>query len=80
VPEVAPLCRGPAWYGQRPFSPFAVNGARRLSLALAAATVEGDDEVGVPLPRDGPLVAVAVNDQAISDMGTRQYAGGEGLV
>jgi hypothetical protein len=61
-----------AWYDQRPFSLFAVDGAPRLALALAAATVEGADEVSVSLQQDGPLVAVAVNDQGTS---TAEVAG-----
>jgi hypothetical protein len=67
-----------AWYDQCPFSLLAVDGTSRSALALAAATAEGADEVTVPLQRDGPLVRVAANDQAISDMDAGQYASEEG--
>jgi anti-anti-sigma factor len=55
-----------------------VEGALRLAIALAAATVEGADGVSVSLQRDGRLVTVAASDQAISDVDSEQYANGEG--
>jgi anti-anti-sigma factor len=55
-----------------------VDGALRLVVALARATVGGADGVSVSLRRRGRLVTVAPSDQTISDMDANQYATGEG--
>jgi anti-anti-sigma factor len=55
-----------------------VDGALRLVVALARATVGGADGVSVSLRRRGRLVTVAASDQTISDMDANQYATGEG--
>lgn len=55
-----------------------VDGALRLVVALARATVGGADGVSVSLRRRGQLATVAASDQTISDMDTDQYATGEG--
>jgi anti-anti-sigma factor len=55
-----------------------VDGALRLVVALARATVEGADGVSVSLRRHGSLATVAASDQTISDMDASQYATGEG--
>ena len=55
-----------------------VDGALRLVVALARATVGGADGVSVSLRRHGRLGTVAASDQTISDMDTEQYATGEG--
>lgn len=55
-----------------------VDGALRLVVALARATVEGADGVSVSLQRHGRLTTVAATDQTISDMDANQYATGEG--
>jgi len=55
-----------------------VDGALRLVVALARATVEGADGVSVSLRRHGELATVAASDQTISDMDASQYATGEG--
>jgi anti-anti-sigma factor len=55
-----------------------VDGALRLVVALAQATVDGADGVSVSLQRHGRLMTVAATDQTISDMDTNQYATGEG--
>ena len=55
-----------------------VDGALRLAIALAAATVAGADGVSVSLQRYGRLVTVAASDPAISDIDAEQYANGEG--
>jgi GAF domain-containing protein len=55
-----------------------VDGALRLAIALAAATVAGADGVSVSLQRYGRLVTVAAGDPAITDMDAEQYANGEG--
>jgi anti-anti-sigma factor len=54
-----------------------VDGALRLVVALARATVGGADGVSVSLRRRGRLVTVAASDQTISDMDANQYATGE---
>jgi len=55
-----------------------VDGALRLVVALARATVGGADGVSVSLRRHGHLATVAASDQTISDMDASQYATGEG--
>ena len=55
-----------------------VDGALRLVVALATATVAGADGVSVSLRRHGRLSTVASSDQTIYDMDTDQYATGEG--
>ena len=55
-----------------------VDGALRLVVALARATVQGADGVSVSLNRRGHLITVAASDQTIRDMDTNQYATGEG--
>ncbi len=55
-----------------------VDGALRLLVALARATVGGADGVSVSLRRHGRLDTVAASDQTISDMDASQYATGEG--
>jgi anti-anti-sigma factor len=55
-----------------------VDGALRLVVALAQATVGGADGVSVSLQRHGRLVTVAASDRTISEMDARQYATGEG--
>lgn len=55
-----------------------VDGALRLVVALARATVGGADGVSVSLNRRGQLSTVAASDQTISDMDADQYATGEG--
>jgi anti-anti-sigma factor len=55
-----------------------VDGALRLVVALARATVEGADGVSVSLKRHGRLTTVAATDRTILDMDADQYATGEG--
>jgi len=55
-----------------------VDGALRLVVTLARATVPGADGVSVSLRRHGSLATVAASDQTISDMDACQYATGEG--
>jgi anti-anti-sigma factor len=55
-----------------------VDGALRLVVALARATVGGADGVSVSLRRRGRLATVAASDQTILDMDAGQYATGEG--
>lgn len=55
-----------------------VDGALRLVVALARATVGGADGVSVSLHRHGRLATVAASDQTILDMDADQYATGEG--
>jgi anti-anti-sigma factor len=55
-----------------------VDGALRLVVALARATVGGADGVSVSLQRHGRLATVAASDQTISYMDANQYATGEG--
>jgi anti-anti-sigma factor len=55
-----------------------VDGALRLVVALARATVGGADGVSVSLQRHGRLSTVAASDQTIMDMDTDQYTTGEG--
>jgi anti-anti-sigma factor len=55
-----------------------VDGALRLVVALARATVGGADGVSVSLRRNGRLATVAASDQTILDMDAGQYATGQG--
>jgi anti-anti-sigma factor len=55
-----------------------VDGALRLVVALARATVGGADGASVSLRRDGRLATVAASDQTVMDIDTDQYAVGEG--
>ena len=55
-----------------------VDGALRLVVALARATVSGAGGVSVSLLRHGRLSTVAATDQTIADMDADQYATGEG--
>lgn len=55
-----------------------VDGALRLVVALARATVGGADGVSVSLRRRGQLSTVAASDQTILDMDASQYATGQG--
>jgi anti-anti-sigma factor len=55
-----------------------VDGALRLVVALAQATVGAADGVSVSLRRHGRLSTVAASDQTVQDMDADQYATGEG--
>lgn len=55
-----------------------VDGALRLVVALAQATVAGADGVSVSLRRHGRLATVASSDQTIAAMDANQYDTGEG--
>jgi anti-anti-sigma factor len=55
-----------------------VDGALRLVVALAVATVAGADGVSVSLQRHGHLATVASSDETIAAMDADQYATGEG--
>jgi len=55
-----------------------VDGALRLVVALASATVSGADGVSVSLNRHGLLSTVAASDQTIVEMDADQYGTGEG--
>lgn len=55
-----------------------VDGALRLVVSLAKATVGGADGASVSLRRHGRLTTVAASDQTISDMDAVQYSTGEG--
>jgi anti-anti-sigma factor len=55
-----------------------VDGALRMVVALAQATIAAADGVSVSLRRNGRLSTVAASDQTILDMDTYQYASGEG--
>lgn len=55
-----------------------VDGALRLVVALAQATVGGADGVSISLRRQGHLSTVAASDETISAMDADQYATGEG--
>ena len=55
-----------------------VDGALRLVVALAGATVAAADGVSVSLRRHGQLATVASSDQTIAAMDANQYATGEG--
>ncbi|MGH9097674.1 MAG: GAF and ANTAR domain-containing protein, partial [Acidimicrobiales bacterium] len=55
-----------------------INGALRLVVTLARATVGGADGVSVSLRRRGHLSTVAASDRTITDMDAGQYATGEG--
>lgn len=61
-----------------PASNDVVDGALRLVVALAAATVGGADGVSVSLERHGQLMTVASSDQTILQMDHDQYATGQG--
>jgi anti-anti-sigma factor len=56
----------------------AVDGALRLVVALAQATVGGADGVSISLRRHGTLATVAASDQTILDMDAGQYETAEG--
>ena len=55
-----------------------LDGALRLVVALAHATVGGADGASVSLQRHGHLSTVAASDQTVSEMDANQYAAGEG--
>ncbi len=55
-----------------------VDGALRMVVALAQATIAAADGVSISLRRNGRLATVAASDQTILDMDTYQYATGEG--
>jgi anti-anti-sigma factor len=55
-----------------------VDGALRMVVALARATIAAADGVSVSLRRNGRLATVAASDQTILDMDSYQYASGEG--
>lgn len=55
-----------------------VDGALRLVVALARATVSGADGVSVSLNRRGRLSKVAASDETILEMDADQYATGQG--
>jgi anti-anti-sigma regulatory factor len=55
-----------------------VDGALRLVVALAQATVGGADGVSISLRRHGTLATVAASDQVILAMDAGQYETGEG--
>lgn len=61
-----------------PASSEVVDGALRLVVALAAATVGGADGVSVSLERRGELTTVASSDETILQMDHDQYATGQG--
>jgi anti-anti-sigma factor len=77
---------GPSDTRERQFRPArailsdesAVDGALRLTVALARATVGGADGVSISLRRNGQLATVAASDATISAMDAHQYATGEG--
>jgi len=64
--------------GVGPADEDVIDGALRLVVHLARATVAGADGVSVSLRRHGRLATVAASDQTISDMDADQYATGEG--
>lgn len=55
-----------------------VDGALRLVVSLARATVGGADGVSVSLRRHGHLTTVAASDRTIEEMDASQYATGQG--
>jgi len=55
-----------------------VDGALRMVVTLAKATVGGADGVSISLRRHGHLETVVASDQTITDMDADQYATGEG--
>jgi len=55
-----------------------VDGALRLVVALAKATVSGADGASVTLLRHGRLGTVAASDQIVSEMDAEQYDAGQG--
>lgn len=61
-----------------PASNEVIDGALRLVVALAAATVGGADGVSVSLERRGELTTVASSDETILQMDHDQYATGQG--
>jgi anti-anti-sigma factor len=61
-----------------PASDQIIDGALRLVVTLATATVGGADGVSVSLRRRGRLATVAASDQTITDMDANQYATGQG--
>lgn len=75
VPELIPMVRHVT---SIPADNDVVDGALRLVVALAQATVGGADGVSVSLRRHGQLATVAASDQTILDMDANQYATGEG--
>jgi anti-anti-sigma factor len=61
-----------------PSSADVVDGALRLVVALARATLAGADGASVSLRRHGRLSTVAASDQTVLDMDASQYATGQG--
>ncbi|MDQ3107406.1 MAG: GAF and ANTAR domain-containing protein, partial [Actinomycetota bacterium] len=61
-----------------PASSQVIDGALRLVVRLAAATVGGADGVSVSLERHGQLTTVAASDETILQMDHDQYATGQG--
>jgi anti-anti-sigma factor len=55
-----------------------VDGALRLVVALALATISGADGASVSLNRHGRLATVAASNQTVLDMDASQYATAEG--
>ena len=55
-----------------------VDGAIRLVVSLAEATIGGADGVSVTLNREGWLTTVAASDTTVAAMDAEQYATGEG--
>ncbi len=55
-----------------------VDGAIRLVVSLAQATIGGADGVSVTLNRGGCLTTVAASDKTVAAMDAEQYATGEG--
>jgi anti-anti-sigma factor len=64
--------------GGVPASDEVVDGALRLLVSLALATVGGADGASVSLQRHGRLTTVAASDQTVLDMDAGQYATGQG--
>jgi len=71
IPDIRPAAEFPS-------EDDLVDGALRMVVALAQATVPAADGVSVSLRRNGNLSTVAASDQTILDMDTYQYSTGEG--
>ncbi len=77
-PRSDALAQGLRRAAANPVSGNMTDGALRLVVALARATVGGADGVSVSLRRNGRLATVAASDQIIVAMDTDQYETGEG--
>jgi anti-anti-sigma factor len=74
-PDITPV---PTAVSAIPANADVVDGALRLVVALARATVGGADGASVTLRRHGRLSTVAASDHTILQMDADQYATGEG--